>query len=96
VGGFKRLLDGAWPSVSEHPGQPHRPDNFHHGHWKPLLTRDGLSDMRFHDLRHTCATLLLTQGVHPKVLSEKLGQCKGFQHARCPQTRDARTGRGRG
>ena len=48
-------------------------DNFHHLHWKPLLRRTGLPDIRFHDLRHTCATLLLTQRVHPKVVSEMLG-----------------------
>ena len=29
--------------------------------------------MRIHDLRHTCATLLLAQGVHPKVVQEILG-----------------------
>jgi len=29
--------------------------------------------MRFHDLRHTCATLLLTKGVHPKIISDLLG-----------------------
>jgi integrase len=28
---------------------------------------------RFHDLRHTCATLLLTKNVNPKVVSEMLG-----------------------
>jgi hypothetical protein len=33
----------------------------------------GLPDTRFHDLRHTCATLLLTKGVHPKVVSQMLG-----------------------
>jgi integrase len=32
-----------------------------------------LPDIRFHDLRHTCATLLLTKGVHPKIVSEMLG-----------------------
>jgi integrase len=30
-------------------------------------------DVRFHDLRHTCAILLLTKGVHPKIVSEMLG-----------------------
>ena len=32
-----------------------------------------MRDVRFHDLRHTCATLLLTKGVHPKIVSEMLG-----------------------
>ena len=32
-----------------------------------------MPDVRFHDLRHTCATLLLTKGVHPKIVSEMLG-----------------------
>ena len=42
-------------------------------HFKPLLRRAGLPGIRFHDLRHTCATLLLTKGVHPKIVSEMLG-----------------------
>ncbi len=32
-----------------------------------------MRDVRFHDLRHTCATLLLTKGVYPKIVSEMLG-----------------------
>lgn len=40
---------------------------------RPLLKLAGLPPLRFHDLRHTCATLLLLQGVHPKVVSEMLG-----------------------
>jgi integrase len=32
--------------------------------------------MRFHDLRHTAATLLLGQGVNPKVVSEVLGHAQ--------------------
>jgi integrase len=32
-----------------------------------------LPDIRFHDLRHTSATLLLSQGVHPKIVQERLG-----------------------
>jgi integrase len=42
--------------------------------FKPLLERAGLPrKTRFHDLRHTCATLLLTKNVNPKVVSEMLG-----------------------
>ena len=39
----------------------------------PLLARAGLPAIRFHDLRHTAATLLLGQGVHPKVAADLLG-----------------------
>jgi integrase len=39
----------------------------------PLLERAGLPRMRFHDLRHTAATLLLGRGVNPKIVSEMLG-----------------------
>jgi integrase len=38
-----------------------------------LLTRLGLPKMVFHELRHTCASLLLAQGVHPRVVMETLG-----------------------
>lgn len=41
--------------------------------FKPLLKRANLPDIRFHDLRHTCATLLLSKGVHPKFVQELLG-----------------------
>jgi integrase len=41
--------------------------------FKPLLERAGLPQIRFHDLRHTCATLLLTKNVNPKIVSEMLG-----------------------
>jgi len=36
----------------------------------PLFARAGLARIRFHDLRHTAATLLLGKGVHPKIVSE--------------------------
>ncbi len=35
--------------------------------FKPLLKRAGLPKIRFHDLRHTCATLLLSKNVNPKI-----------------------------
>jgi len=38
-----------------------------------VLQKAGLSHIRFHDLRHTHATLMLKAGVHPKIVSERLG-----------------------
>lgn len=38
-----------------------------------LLADAGLPDMRFHDLRHSAATMLLVAGVHPKVVQERMG-----------------------
>jgi integrase len=38
-----------------------------------LLKKAGLPSIRFHDLRHTCATLLLSRNVNPKIVSEMLG-----------------------
>jgi integrase len=37
------------------------------------LERAGLRRMRFHDMRHACASLLIAQGVHPRVVMETLG-----------------------
>ncbi len=41
--------------------------------FRPLLERAGLPRIRFHDLRHTAATLLLAAKVNPKVVPEMLG-----------------------
>ncbi len=41
--------------------------------FKKLLAQAGLPDIRFHDLRHTSATILLSLGIHPKVVQEMLG-----------------------
>ena len=38
-----------------------------------IVDAAGLRRVRFHDLRHTCATLLFQRGVHPKVAQERLG-----------------------
>jgi integrase len=49
------------------------PDNLTKRPFKALLKRAGLPDIRFHDLRHTAATLLLARGVNVKLVSELLG-----------------------
>lgn len=54
-------------------GTPLEPSNIDWRSFKPLLKKAGLPDMRFHDLRHTCATVLLTEGVNPKFVQELLG-----------------------
>jgi len=43
------------------------------GYFYPLLKRAGLPRVRLHDLRHTAATLLLSQGISPKVVASVLG-----------------------
>ena len=49
------------------------PSNLRNRSLKALLRRAGLPSIRFHDLRHTCATLLLSRNVNPKIVSEMLG-----------------------
>ncbi len=50
------------------------PSNLRNRSFARLLMRAGLSaETRFHDLRHTCATLLLSRNVNPKIVSEMLG-----------------------
>jgi integrase len=48
------------------------PSNRYHN-FKRLLKEAELPDVRFYDLRYTDATLMLQQGVHPKVAQERLG-----------------------
>jgi integrase len=54
-------------------GRPLSPHNLRQRSFFPLLARAGLPRIRFHDLRHSCATLLLGEGVHPKIVSDLLG-----------------------
>ncbi|MCJ7425963.1 MAG: site-specific integrase [Dehalococcoidales bacterium] len=59
--------------VFSHPGgKPLDPGVVSHTFAK-VLRKAGLPHIRFHDLRHTHATLLLKAGVHPKIVSERLG-----------------------
>lgn len=57
-------------------GTPLSESNVRNRSFYPLLEAAGLPRIRFHDLRHTCATLLLGQGVHPKLVQEQLGHSR--------------------
>ena len=58
---------------ASHTGGPIEKQNLVRRNFRPLLARAGLPRIRFHDLRHSAATLLLAQGVHPKIVQERLG-----------------------
>ena len=50
--------------------------NFYKRHFKPAVRRSlspAAQTLRFHDLRHTCAALLIAAGAHPKTIQEQLG-----------------------
>ncbi|WP_419035340.1 tyrosine-type recombinase/integrase [Dysosmobacter sp.] len=53
-------------------GIPYKP-NFVSDHFKRVLKQHGLRPIRFHDLRHTCASLLLKNGVAMKDIQDWLG-----------------------
>lgn len=53
-------------------GSPIVPDRLRKA-FKTILEKAGLSRVRFHHFRHTHATILLSQNIHPKVVSERLG-----------------------
>jgi integrase len=63
-------------------GAPLNPSNIRNRNLRRLLLKAELPEIRFHDLRHTCATLLLSKNVHPKIVQEMLG------HANVAITRD--------
>ena len=55
-------------------GKPMHPWVLYKGSFKRLLVRAGIKrPVRFHDLRHTCATLLLGKSISPKIVQELLG-----------------------
>ncbi|MCD8508941.1 MAG: site-specific integrase [Bacillus sp. (in: Bacteria)] len=53
-------------------GQPVSWGNFHK-FWVRIIEKTKVRAIRFHDLRHTCASLLLSANVHPKKVQELLG-----------------------
>jgi integrase len=65
--------------------------------WHRLLERADVPMVRPHDARHTCATLMLGQGVHPKLVSEMLGHATvaitldTYSHATPSMHREAAT-----
>ena len=54
-------------------GEPINPDTFAQRDWARALRRAELRRIRFHDLRHTYASLLIAQGAHPKYIQTQLG-----------------------
>lgn len=74
----ERLSFGAdWPDhdlvFTAPDGEPVHPRRFSAYYFAQHVRAAGLPMIRFHDLRHTHATLALQAGVHPKVVSERLG-----------------------
>ncbi len=64
-------------------GKPMDRNNLYRRDFKRMLKKAKLPEIfRFHDLRHTCATLLLLKNVNPKIVQEMLG------HATITQTLD--------
>lgn len=53
-------------------GRPIRPDSIAQ-YWLRLVEKYNLKKIRFHDLRHTSATLLINKQVHAKIIQERLG-----------------------
>ena len=56
-------------------GKSQQPNSISHG-WTDFLAATKLPRIRFHDLRHSHATLMLRANVHPKIVSERLGHSK--------------------
>ena len=54
-------------------GTPINPSNLRQGSFAPLLKKAGLPHIRFHDLRHTCASLLFQRDAHRKFVQRLLG-----------------------
>ena len=60
------------PIFCDHEGNPLLPGTISHA-WTKLMKRIGLEGIRLHDARHSHASFMLKQGVHPKVVQERLG-----------------------
>jgi len=58
--------------VDRRDGGPLHPDTLSSA-WRRFIRDNNLPHVRFHDLRHSHASLMLLEGVHPKIVSERLG-----------------------
>ena len=79
VKAMSEAADGRWQENAlvfpSSIGTPQDPKNVLSA-FKALLKQARLPDIRFHDLRHTAASLMLQQGIHAKVVQERLGHSK--------------------
>ena len=74
---LKLSLGGAYTDkdfvFAKDSGDPIQINNFGQRSFADLIRQAGVRKIRFHDLRHTCATLLLENGTNPKIVQERLG-----------------------
>jgi integrase len=54
-------------------GTPLRASNFRRRAWYPAVAQIGQEGLRIHDMRHTCASMLIAAGAHPGLVREHLG-----------------------
>ncbi|MEA0564982.1 tyrosine-type recombinase/integrase [Lysinibacillus irui] len=71
--GDERVWEGHTFLFSNEFGKPYRPDSISQWWDRFMKKNPDLPRIRFHDLRHTSATLLIHAGEHPKVIQSRLG-----------------------
>ncbi len=71
--GDERVWEGHTFLFSNDFGKPYRPDSISQWWDRFMKKNPDLPRIRFHDLRHTSATLLIHAGEHPKVIQSRLG-----------------------
>lgn len=73
---FGLVFAKEWEHLQRHGdtlGHPLQMNNLGQHEFRKLIQQAGVRPIKFHGLRHTCATLLLQAGVSPKVVQERLG-----------------------